>query len=205
MNLDAQPEPRIGGVMTRHSGNHDITDLLNTWSRGDSTSADKLFDLVYPQLRQVARRHLNLEPNPPSIQATELIHETYLRLLDQRQCRWQNRAHFFAIAATLIRRILVDHAKYRRRHRRGGGVAHLPLSDVTLSVNGFNLNLLSLDQALVELAGIRMTAARIIELRYFAGLDLDEAAQVLGLSQSTAKRKWRFARAWLAQRLGVSQ
>lgn len=180
-----------------------ITVLLREWSAGNREAGERLFDAVYPELKKLARQHLSREPALLPFRPTELVNEVYLRLANQRQCDWQSRTQFFALAATFIRRILVDQAKHRLRGKRGQGTIHLSLDDVQLPVLSPNLDLLALDRALVELAGIRMAAARIVELRYFAGLSLEETADALGASRATVLRTWRFARAWLGRKLGV--
>lgn len=179
-----------------------ITDLLHAWAANDADAGDRLFEAVYPELRRLAGQRLAGERAEISIQATELIHEVYCKLVDQRRCTWQCRAQFFAVAATMIRRILIDHAKHRHRHKRGSGTIHLSLDDVQIPWLPVDLDVMALDGALCELAGIEMQVARIVELRYFAGLSLEETVRVTGLSQSTVQRKWRFAKAWLARKLG---
>lgn len=181
-----------------------ITQLLQAWSVGDRAAGDQLFDLLYPELKALARQYLRRESAAISLRPTDLVNETYLKLAAQRRCDWQSRSQFFALAATFIRRILVDHAKRSRRGKRGKGVIHLSLDDVQIPGIPPNLDLLALDGALVELAGIRMAAARVIELRFFAGLSLEETADVIGVSRATVLRTWRFARAWLAGRLGTA-
>lgn len=180
-----------------------ITRLLREWSEGSRDAGDRLFDLIYPELKGLARQHLARESPHHGLRPTELVHEVYLRLARQRRCDWQCRDQFFALAATFIRRILVDQAKLRLRGKRGQGALHLSLEEVQLPALSPNLDLLALDAALVELAGIRMAAARIVELRYFAGLSLEETAEVLGASRATILRNWRFARAWLGRKLGA--
>ncbi len=179
-----------------------ITDLLQAWADDDAEAGERLFEAVYPELRMLARQRLAGENAAISIQATELIHEVYCKLVDQRRCSWQCRGQFFAVAAMMIRRILIDHAKQRCRRKRGSGVVHLSLDEVQIPWLPKTLDVLALDGALVELAGIEMRAAQIAELRFFAGLSLQETARVTGLSQSTVQRKWRFGKAWLARKLG---
>lgn len=204
-----QPQESASREEARQAGRDEggsaaeITLLLRAWADREPAAGDRLFDLVYPELRRLARRQLARERAGISIQATEVIHEAYLKLMDQRHCTWQCRAQFFALAATLIRRILIDHAKHRRRRKRGLGAVHLSLEEVQLPGVPAELDVVDLDQALVELAGIEMAASRIVELRYFAGLSLDETASVTQLSRSTVQRKWRFAKAWLARKMEV--
>lgn len=187
---------------TGSSTSEDVTGLLQSWAKGDQGSQDRLFDLVYPELRKIAANRLNAEPYPSSLQTTELVGEAYLRLVDQSKVDWQCRAQFFALAATFIRRILVDRAKSRFRAKRGAGAIHVSLDQAKAFIPGQNLDLLALDQALTELARIRATTARMVELRYFGGLNIDETASVLGLGKATVVRKWRFAKAWLAEWIG---
>lgn len=180
-----------------------ITLLLREWSGGSREAGDRLFDLIYPELKGLARQHLARELRGSALRPTELVHEVYLRLAAQRQCDWQCRNQFFALAATFIRRILLDQAKLRLRGKRGEGALHLSLDEAQLPALAPNLDLLALDAALVELASVRMAAARIVELRYFAGLSLEETAEILGASRATVLRQWRFARAWLGRRLSA--
>jgi RNA polymerase sigma factor (TIGR02999 family) len=181
-----------------------ITVWLQAWTAGDPGAGDRLFDLVYPELKKLARRFLAREHAGLPLGTTELVHETYLKLAAQQQDRWQCRDQFFALAATLARRILVDQARHRRRSKRGGGAVHVTFEEALLPGEHLDVDLLALDEALVELARIRLTTARIVELRFFAGLDLEETARILGISRATVLRQWRFARAWLAQKLGPS-
>lgn len=179
-----------------------VTAWLQAWTSGDPEAGDRLFALVYPELKKLARRFLARERVGAPLGATELVHETFLRLVAQRQDHWQNRDQFFALAATLARRILVDQAKHDRRRKRGGGMVHVTFDEGLFPGEPPNVDLLALDDALVELARIRLTTARIVELRFFAGLDLVETARILGVSRATVLRQWRFARAWLARKLG---
>ena len=180
----------------------EFTRLLEAWAGGDELAQDRLFELIYPELRRLAAAKLFAEPSPPSIQATELVNEAYLKLVEQSRMHWQNRAHFLALSATLIRRILLDRAKSRGRSKRGSGQRPIALEHADALVPGQDMELLALDQALVELARIRPDSARLVELRYFGGLSVDETAVVLGLGKATVVRRWRFAKAWLAERLG---
>lgn len=191
------PETPAGGT---------ITVLIREWSAGSRHAGERLFDAVYPKLKKLAQRQLSRESALLPLRPTELVHEVFLRLVAQRQCDWQNRNHFFALAATFIRRVLVDEAKHRLRRKRGQGVVHLSLEEVAaqLPAVGPSVDLLALDRALVELAGIRLAAAQVVELRCFAGLSLEETAATLGASRATVLRSWRFARAWLGQRLGAA-
>lgn len=178
----------------------EVTDLLAAWRSGEPRAEGRLFESVYPELRRLANRRLR-EERAWSVQATELANEAYLRLIDQRHTDWQSRAHFYAIAATMIRRILVDRARHRLRHKRGAGAAHVPLDQVDLATSESAYELLDLDLALTLLAAVDPSASRIVELRFFGGLEVAETAAVLGVSRATVIRRWRFARAWLAERL----
>ena len=181
----------------------DITGLLDDWGRGDSRALDRLVPLVYAELRRVAARQLRLERDGHSLQPTALVHEAYLRLVDQRQVHWQNRAHFFAVSAQVMRRILVDHARRRKAAKRGDDVERVPLEQDVATPASDVISVLALDRALGRLADVDQTLARIVELRAFGGLTIDEAAHVLKVSPSTAKRDWRTARAWLVRKLGA--
>ena len=181
----------------------DITGLLDGWGRGDPGALDQLVPLVYAELRRVAARQLRLERDGHSLQPTALVHEAYLRLVDQRQVHWQNRAHFFAVSAQIMRRILVDHARRRKAAKRGDGVDRVPLDHDIAAVASDAISVLALDHALEHLEAVDPTLARIVELRAFGGLTIDEAAHVLKVSPSTAKRDWRTAKAWLVRELGA--
>ncbi|MEM8997380.1 MAG: ECF-type sigma factor [Acidobacteriota bacterium] len=179
----------------------EITRLLEAWAEGDERARERLFEVVYPELHRLAAAKLFAEPRPPSIQATELVNEAYLKLVEQSRVTWQSRAQFLALSATLIRRILLDRAKSRGRAKRGSGQRPLSLEHAEPLVDGQSVELLALDRALVELARIQPAAARLVELRYFGGLSVEETADVLGLGTATVVRRWRFAKAWLAERL----
>jgi len=178
-----------------------LTQLLVAWSDGDRAALDELFPLVYDELRQLARRRMRRERQGHTLRTTALVNDAYLRLVDQRQVRWQNRAHFFAIAAQMMRRILVDHARARNYEKRGGGAAHVPLEEAAVLAEGKAAEILALDEALVALAEIDARRARVVELRYFGGLSNEEIAEVLKISPNTVTRDWNMARAWLYQEL----
>ncbi len=180
----------------------EVTVLLQSWSSGDVDARDRLFELVYSDLHRLAASRLYGERSELSIEATDLAHEVFLRLVEQRRTDWQCRAQFFALTSTLLRRILVDRAKRRGRLKRGGGAMHVSFEAMAVGSPAIDIDLLALDEALVELAAIRLTAARIVELRFIAGLSVEETAQVIGLSRRSVMRRWRFARAWLLKRLG---
>jgi RNA polymerase sigma factor (TIGR02999 family) len=177
---------------------HLVTRLLAEWQEGQQDALDRLMPLVYGELRAIAARHLSHEQAAHTLQSTALVHEAYVRLVGQRSARWQNRAHFFAIAAQMMRRILVDHARGRDRLKRGGGATLLALEDGLVSSGpDADVDLLALDHALTALAALDPRGARVVELRFFSGLTVEETAEVLGVSPGTVKRDWHTARAWL--------
>lgn len=178
-----------------------VTRLLHQAQVGDRAALDELLPLVYRELRQVASRQLAHERPDHTLQATALVHEVYLRLIDQHSVDWRNRAHFFSIAAELMRRILVNHAVSRRAQKRGAGDTLLSLEEVLSFPNRQSVDLVLLDEVLNRLAEFAPVQARIVELRFFAGLTNEEVAEVLGVSDSTVKREWRSAKAWLAAQL----
>ncbi|MEJ7701206.1 MAG: sigma-70 family RNA polymerase sigma factor [Pyrinomonadaceae bacterium] len=181
----------------------EITEMLRDWSdnRRDD-SADALLKLVYDELRRQAHRYLQKERLGHTLQTTALVHEAYLKLNQQKNVSWESRSHFFAIAATMMRRILIDYAKTKHRLRRGGVNSDLPLENaLTISVSETDFDLLALDDALNRLAEKEAHLAKIVELRFFSGLDVVETAEVLGVSESTVKRDWQMAKAWLHREL----
>jgi RNA polymerase sigma factor (TIGR02999 family) len=181
----------------------DITQMLIAWRSGDHGAFDRLIPAVYTELRRQAARHLRRERVGHTLQTSDLIHEAYLRLVDQRQVRWQNRAHFFAIAAQLMRRILVDHARRRHRAKRGGSAIALPLEEgLVVAAEKSNVDLLALDEALTRLAAIDLRQSQIVELRFFSGLSIEETAAVLGVSRTTVKDDLNVAKAWLRREIG---
>jgi RNA polymerase sigma factor (TIGR02999 family) len=180
---------------------HEITRLLADWSKGDGQALEKLTPLVYDELRRLAGRYLRRERPGHTLQSTALVHEAYLRLIGQSSVRWQNRAHFFGIAAGMIRRILVDYARARGAEKRGAAVEKLSLDDAVVLPSGRDLDLVALDDALEDLARMDARQARVVELRFFAGLTLEETAEVLQMSLATAKRDWVSAKAWLSREL----
>jgi RNA polymerase sigma factor (TIGR02999 family) len=180
----------------------DVTQLLNKAQSGDKESLDKLLPLIYDELRRVAANQLRAERENHTLQATALVHEAYLRLLEQHEVDWQNRAHFFSIAAEMMRRILVNYAVQRNAKKRGDGVTRISLDDaISFSNDRKDLDLVSLDASLKRLAEVDAGAARIVELRFFGGLTIEEVAQVLDISESTVKREWKMAKAWLKTQL----
>jgi RNA polymerase sigma-70 factor, ECF subfamily len=184
---------------------HDVTALLADWSRGDRDALTELLPLVYAELRHIAARQLGRERTGHTLQPTALVHEVYLRLVDQRRVAWQDRAHFFGVAAQIMRRILVDHARRHTAAKRGDGVAHVALDDVLEETASAAVDILTLDHALGRLEAVDADLSRLVELRAFAGLTIEEAAHVLKVSPSTAKRDWRTAKAWLTRELGFEQ
>ena len=181
----------------------EITEGLRDWSdnRGDD-SADTLLKLVYEELHRQAHRYLQKERAGHTLQTTALVHEAYLKLAAQKSVAWESRSHFFAIAATVMRRILIDYAKTKHRIRRGGVQSDLPLENaLTISIGETDFDLLALDEALDRLAAKETHLAKIVELRFFSGLDVVETAEVLGSSESTVKRDWQMAKAWLRREL----
>jgi len=175
-----------------------ITEMLREWSSGKTEVMDDLLPLIYDELHKRAAAYLRRERPNHTLQATALVHEAYLKLIDQRQDRWASRDHFFAIAAQAMRRILVDHARSRHRQKRGGSNEDLPLEDALLAAaDETNVDLIALDEAMKKLAELDPQQERIVELRYFGGLSLDEAANALGISRATAARDWQVAKAWL--------
>jgi RNA polymerase sigma factor (TIGR02999 family) len=180
----------------------DVTELLVRWSSGDTSALDALMELIYEDCRQIAARQLRRERPEHSLDPTALVHEMYLRLIDQRRATWQNRAQFFGIAARLMRRILVDHARSRGRVKRGGGPTLVSLGAASEEPDGGQArDVLAIDDALDRLAAIDQDQVQIVELRFFAGLTVEETALALGRSPRTVKREWRLAKAWLFRHL----
>jgi RNA polymerase sigma factor (TIGR02999 family) len=179
---------------------HDVTALLDDWSRGDRRALDRLLPLVYAELRRVAARQLRRERTGHTLQPTALVHEAYLRLVEQRNVEWQNRAHFYGVAAQVMRRILVDHARRQTARKRGDGAQRVPIEDIAETAAA-EVPVLVLDHALGRLEQLDPGLAHIVELRAFGGLTIDEVAHVLNVSVSTAKRDWRTAKAWLRNEL----
>ena len=174
-----------------------ITQLLAAWSEGDQAALDALIPVVYHELRRQASRYLRHERPGHTLQTTALINEAYLRLIDQKSMRWRNRAQFFGIAAQLMRRILVDHARAKHRAKRGGSNVRVSLADATLVTKDPDLDLVQLDEALNRLAEIDPQQSKIVELRFFSGLNVEETAAALNISPATVKRDWSVAKAWL--------
>lgn len=186
-----------------------VTQLLLEWRNGNEAAFNQLMPLVYDELRLVARRHLNQESDGHSLQTSDLVNEAYLKLVNQQKVDWQNRAHFFAVSANIMRHLLVDQARARGRAKRGGDVIRITLNEEITSKAAAEherkIDLLALDQALNRLAEFDQRKSRIVELRYFGGLSYEETAVVLGVSEITIKRDWLKARAWLFRALGGGQ
>ncbi len=183
-----------------------VTGLLQAWGRGDLEAREKLMPQVYEELRRRAAAYLRRERADHTLQPTALVHEAYLRLVGQERVVWQNRAHFYGVAAQMMRRILVDHARGHRRGKRSGAAVRVTLSDVRVGrTEPPDCELLLLDQALNELAAIDPQQAQIVELRYFGGLTEDEVANVLTVSRSTVTRRWHIAKGWLYRRITTGQ
>ncbi len=178
-------------------GREDITQLLLEWSDGDRESMERLVPLVYNELRRIASRYLTGERSDHSLQPSDVVHEAYFRLVDQNAVRWRNRGHFFAIAAQTMRRILVDHARMHKYAKRGGGKPRLSIDLVGEPAIERPSDLVALDDALTSLSDFDPATARIVELRFFGGLSIDETADVVGTSRATVVRQWRMAKAWL--------
>jgi RNA polymerase sigma factor (TIGR02999 family) len=192
-----------------HSPPHreaDVTDLLHRWQGGDAQALDQLTPLVYRELHRIAGRHIAGEHPGQTLQATALVHEAFLKLVDQRRVDWQNRAHFFNLAATLMRRILVDHARSTHRLKRGADVPRVSLDERTAAGEASAPDLadiLTLDRALEDLQALDPRQCQIVELRFFGGLTVEEIAGAMSISTGTVKREWTIARAWLYQRLAA--
>jgi len=205
-------EPAAGPAVARASAGSavqgaDVTGLLIAWSEGDSEALDALLPVVYAELRRQARRALLGEAAGHTLQPTALVHEAYLKLVDQRPSRWQSRSQFYALAARCMRQVLVDAARTRRAAKRGGGAHPITLSDATNLASATEVtseDVLALDEALTGLAALDPDQARIVELRYFAGLTLDDTAATLGISAATVSREWTVARLWLRRELARS-
>ncbi len=175
----------------------EVTLLLGQLTRGEEGATAKLIPLVYEELRRLARSHMRRESEYHTLQTTALVHEVYLKLVDQRSVDWKGRSHFFAIAAQMMRRILVDHARGRLREKRGGGDRPIPLDEAFVFAPERSLELIKLDQSLERLERIDERQCKIVELRFFGGLTVEETAEALGVSPKTVKRDWSMAKAWL--------
>jgi RNA polymerase sigma factor (TIGR02999 family) len=178
-----------------------VTQLLLEWTGGDRAALDRLMPLVYGELRRLAAGYLGRERRDHTLQPTALVHEAFLRLVDQQRIEWQGRAHFLALAATLMRQLLIDHARKHRAAKRGSGGPRLTLLEGDLAAEPRDVDLLDLDRALSALAALDSRQARVVELRYFGGMTIEETAEVLEVSPATVKLDWSLARAWLLREL----
>ncbi len=183
----------------------EVTQLLIDWSGGDQAAFDKLVPLVYEELRRLAHHYMSREHAGHTLQTTALVNEAYLRLVDQKRVRWQNRAHFFGIAAQMMRRILVDYARKRRYAKRGGELLKVSLAEAGGLSDERAADVAALDEALKSLAEIDPQQSRVVELRFFGGLTIEETAEVLGLSRDMVNREWATAKAWLYQEMSKSE
>ena len=181
---------------------HNISHLLNEWNAGDEQALDTLTPLVYEELRRQAAHYLRRERPGHTLQTTALIHEAYLRLIDAKDVNWQSRAHFFAVAANVMRRVLVEHARRRDADKRGGSQIRVELDEALVIADEDGVDLLAIDEALDRLAVVDPQQAHVVELRFFSGLSVEETAAALGVSPKTVKRDWSVARAWLRREIG---
>ena len=181
-----------------------ITHLLVDWSKGDEFALEQLMPLVYEELRRMARRYMRRQPSGHTFQTTELIHEAYLKLAKQEEPNWQNRAHFFGVAAQAMRHILVDYARSKNSKKRGGLAEKITLADNLVASANRSEEIVALDDALKQLAVLDERKSRVVEMKFFGGLNIEEIAEVLKTSPETVKRDWRFARTWLLRELASS-
>jgi RNA polymerase sigma factor (TIGR02999 family) len=181
--------------MTRSS--EDVTQLLIAWGKGDESARDQLMPLVYDELHRLAHKHIRKERPGHTLQTSALVNEAFVRLVDQKDVQWQNRTHFFAIAAQMMRRILVDYARSRRYAKRGGNARQVTLNEDLIMSDQRSADVVALDEALGELAGIDERKGKVVELRFFGGLSIEETADVLAVSPGTVMRDWTLAKAWL--------
>jgi RNA polymerase sigma-70 factor (ECF subfamily) len=181
-------------------GSSEITELLLAWGKGDAQALEKLMPLVYDELHRLAHRYMNRERAGHTLQTTGLVNEAYIKLIDMNRVEWQNRTHFFAISARLMRRILVDFARSRKFLKRGADAPHIPL-DETLLVSSQGPDLVALDEALNSLARVDERKSKVVEMRFFGGMTVEETAAALGISQETVMRDWKTAKVWLLREL----
>jgi RNA polymerase sigma factor (TIGR02999 family) len=179
---------------------NEVTQLLVAWSNGDQVARDELMSVVYRELHRLAHQHMKRESPDHTLQTSALVNEAFLRLVDQKNVHWQNRSHFFGLAAQMMRRILVDYARSRRYAKRGGGIRETPLDEAMISDDRSN-EVVALDDALYELAKIDQRKSQIVELRFFAGLSIEETAELLAISPGTVMRDWTLAKAWLRRQM----
>lgn len=187
--------------MSGNPSTENITGLLVNWCNGDAAAFDKLAPLVENELRRLAHRYMRKESPGHTLQTTALVNEAYLRLINQTQVQWQNRAHFFGIAAKMMRRILLNYARDQRRDKRGGGAIQISLSEVAAISSAKSKELILLDEALNKLAEVDQRKSQVVELRYFGGLSVEETAEVLKISPITVMRDWNMAKAWLMREI----
>jgi len=183
------------------NGSSGATELLRAWNQGDDSALDRLMPLVYNELHRLARNYMRRERPDHTLQATSLVNEAYLRLIDVNRVEWQNRAHFLALAAQMMRRILVESARNRQRQKRGGGAVHVNLDDVQELPDSKDHDVLALSDALTGLAKFDARMSQVVELRFFGGLTVDETAHVLNISPETVMRDWKTAKAWLLREI----
>ena len=198
------PSPPLWGEPLHRDSASQVTQLLVRWREGDRKALEELMPLVYDELRRLARYYLSRERSDHTLQSTALVHEAYLRLAGENAPQWQNRAHFFGIAAHIMRQILVEHARARGATKRGGERRRITLDEGVAAAKARDVDLLALDEALERLAAINARHAHIVELRFFAGLSNEETAAALGVSAATVKRAWAVARSWLFRELSAS-
>lgn len=189
-------------MVSAMKGSDEVSKLLDAWGDGDTEALAELMPLVYEELHRMAKRYMSSQPSGHTLQTTALIHEAYLKLADpKRENRWQNRAHFFAVAARAMRHILVDHARSRRTEKRGGATQIVALEEVAVISGERAAEVVALDDALNRLSNLEERKGRVVELRYFGGLSVEETAAVLNVSPETVMRDWRFAKTWLLREL----
>jgi RNA polymerase sigma factor (TIGR02999 family) len=191
--------------MRQEASSSEVTLLLRAWGEGDVQALDRLAPIVYQELHRIARGYMARERTDHTLQTTALVNEAYVRLVDARQVTWHDRAHFFAVCARAMRRILVDHARSRGYVKRGGGKLHVQFDEAFGMVWSADSNLLELDEALDRLSALDPRKARVIEMRFFGGLSVEETAEALGISPETVMRDWKLARAWLYRELSTDQ
>ncbi len=193
------------GVCVPEERSPEITKLLLAWGRGEQKALDKLYPLVYEELRRLARRHMRHERTGHTLQTTALVNEAYMRLAESQKIRWQNRAQFFALSAELMRRVLVDFARSRRSLKRGGEAEQLSLDKALVISSKKNPDLVALDEAMQALAAVAPRKSRVVELRFFGGLSVEETAEVLHISPETVMRDWKFAKAWIRREMSRAE
>ena len=189
-------------MVDTHEHNEDISGLLAAWKGGDDDAWNSLVPIIYDELRRRASTYLRRERQNHTLQTTALVHEAYLKLAGQREANWENRSQFYIVASEMMRRVLVDHARGRKRDKRGGEIDFVPLhSDFQIAINNAEINMVELDEALTALAAIDPFQAKVVELRYFGGCRIDETAEILETSVATVNREWATAKAWLRRKL----